>query len=100
MTHTVRRGCTTPVRSIGRTFCLRLIVAVEPKGGRRTVMVTDHRAKTDFVAFVRSLLEQVYATARRIHLVVDYVAGNIIIQSHLSSYTANCGGYRQFALIG
>ena len=33
-------------------------------------MVTDHRAKTDFVAFVQYLLEQVYATARRVHLVM------------------------------
>ncbi len=48
-----------------------LFVAVEPKGGRRTVLVTDHRAKPDFVAFVRYLLEQVYATARRVHLVLD-----------------------------
>lgn len=48
-----------------------LFVAVEPKGGRRTVMVTDHRTKPDFVAFVRYLLKHVYATARRIHLVMD-----------------------------
>jgi hypothetical protein len=48
-----------------------LFVAIEPKGGRRTVQVTDHRAKTDFVAFVKHLLEQVYVTARRIHLVMD-----------------------------
>ena len=33
--------------------------------------ITDHRAKTDFVAFVQYLLEQVYATARRVHLVLD-----------------------------
>ena len=54
-----------------RADTCNLFVAVEPKGGRRTVMVTDHRAKTDFVAFVQHLLEQVYATARRIHLVMD-----------------------------
>lgn len=48
-----------------------LFVAVEPRGGRRTVSVTDRRAKTDFVAFVRHLLEQVYPKARRIHLVMD-----------------------------
>lgn len=54
-----------------RAGTCNLFVAVEPKGGRRTVVVTDHRAKVDFVAFVRYLLEQVYATARRIHLVVD-----------------------------
>jgi hypothetical protein len=54
-----------------RAGTCNLFVAVEPKGGRRTVVVTDRRAKTDFVAFVRHLLENVYATARRIHLVMD-----------------------------
>ena len=54
-----------------RAGTCNLFVAVEPKGGRRTVMVTDHRAKTDFVSFVRHLLEQVYATAQRVHLVMD-----------------------------
>jgi len=48
-----------------------LFVTIKPKGGRRTVQITDQRAKTDFVAFVQYLLEQVYATARRIHLVLD-----------------------------
>ncbi|MBI4756944.1 MAG: IS630 family transposase [Betaproteobacteria bacterium] len=48
-----------------------LFVAVEPKGARRTVLVTEHRAKTDFVAFVQHLVEKVYARARRIHLVMD-----------------------------
>ena len=64
----------TPARSdyeYVRAGTCNLFVAVEPKGGRRTVMVTDHRGKSDFVAFVRHLLEQVYATARRIHLVMD-----------------------------
>ena len=54
-----------------RAGTCNLFVAVEPKGGRRTVLVTDHRTKLDFVAFVRYLLEQVYATARRVHLVMD-----------------------------
>ena len=35
------------------------------------MQITEHRAKTDFVAFVQYLLEQVYATARRVHLVLD-----------------------------
>ncbi len=48
-----------------------LFVAVEPKGGRRTVAVTERRAKPDFVAFVRELLEGVYRSARRVHLVLD-----------------------------
>jgi hypothetical protein len=54
-----------------RAGTCNLFVAVEPKGGRRTVVVTDHRAKTDFVDFVQHLLKQVYSTARRIHLVMD-----------------------------
>lgn len=48
-----------------------LFVAVEPKGGNRTVTVTDRRAKPDFVAFIRHLLEKVYASAHRVHLVMD-----------------------------
>ncbi|MBA3479064.1 MAG: transposase [Lautropia sp.] len=45
--------------------------AVEPEAGQRTVAVTDHRAKTDFVAFVQHLIVKVYGSARRIHLVLD-----------------------------
>ena len=48
-----------------------LFVAVQPKAGRRTVSVTDHRGKTDFVAFVQDLLTRTYAKARRVHLVLD-----------------------------
>lgn len=48
-----------------------LFVAVEPKGGRRTVAVTRRRTKPDFVGFVQSLVHGVYATARTIHLVLD-----------------------------
>lgn len=48
-----------------------LFVAVEPKAGQRVVSVTDHWGKTDFVGFVQTLLTETYATARRIHLVLD-----------------------------
>lgn len=64
----------TPVRldyEYVRAGTCNLFVAVEPKGGRRTVLVTDRRTKPDFVAFVRYLLDQVYAKARRVHLVMD-----------------------------
>lgn len=54
-----------------RAGTCNLFVAVEPKGGRRTVSVTDHRTKSDFVAFVRHLLEKVYAKAHRVHFVLD-----------------------------
>ncbi len=48
-----------------------LFVAVEPKGGHREIEVTRRRAKPDFVAFVQFLLLNVYASARKIHLVLD-----------------------------
>jgi hypothetical protein len=48
-----------------------LFVAVEPKAGRRIVEVTAQRGKIDFVAFVRDLLTNAYAKARRVHLVLD-----------------------------
>jgi hypothetical protein len=54
-----------------RAGTCNLFVAVEPKGGTRTVIVTAQRAKTDFVSFVRHLLEQVYAKAHCVHLVMD-----------------------------
>ena len=48
-----------------------VFVAVEPLGGRRVTQVTDHRGKADFVAFAQHLIDTVYRSARRIHLVVD-----------------------------
>lgn len=48
-----------------------LFVAVERKAGQRVVSVTDHRGKTDFVGCVQALLTDTYATARRVHLVLD-----------------------------
>ena len=48
-----------------------LFVAVQPKAGSRTVIVTNQRGKADFVAFVRHLLTTTYRRARRLHLVLD-----------------------------
>jgi len=48
-----------------------LFLAVEPKAGHREVAVTCRRAKPDFVGFVRYLASEVYAQARKIHLVLD-----------------------------
>jgi hypothetical protein len=54
-----------------RSGTANLFVAVEPKAGHRTVAVTEHRGKRDFVAFARHLLQRVYRNARRIHFVLD-----------------------------
>jgi hypothetical protein len=48
-----------------------VFVAVEPKGGRRVTKVTERRTKSDFVRFVQRLLQRTYASARKIHLVLD-----------------------------
>jgi len=54
-----------------RSGTCNIFVAVEPQGGRRVTQVTDHRSKADFVAFVQHLVDSVYRSARRIHLVLD-----------------------------
>ena len=48
-----------------------LFVAVEAQAGRRCVLVTERRAKPDFVRFTCHLLKHVYRSARRVHLVLD-----------------------------
>lgn len=64
----------TPIREddeyVRRGTC-NLFVAVEPGIGQRTVAVTEHRGKTDLVAIARHLIEDVYRSARCIHLVLD-----------------------------
>ena len=54
-----------------RAGTCNVFVAVEPKGGRRVAEVTARRTKPDFVSFVKMLLEQVYGSARKVHLVLD-----------------------------
>ena len=54
-----------------RAGTCNLFVAVEPKGQRRVVEVTARRAKPDFVSFVKTLLEQTYVSALKVHLVLD-----------------------------
>jgi hypothetical protein len=54
-----------------RRGTVNLFVAVEPKAGRRKVVITERRGKSDFVAFVQNLLNTTYKAARRLHLVVD-----------------------------
>jgi transposase len=46
-------------------------VAVEPKGGKRTVSVTERRTKIDFVNFVLQLAMNNYSNANHIHIVLD-----------------------------
>lgn len=54
-----------------RAGTCNVFVAVEPKGGRRVLEVTERRTKPEFVGFVRRLLERTYASAKKVHLVLD-----------------------------
>ena len=48
-----------------------IFVAVEPKGGRRTITVTKTRKKPDFARFVRDLVKNRYPKATGIRIVLD-----------------------------
>jgi hypothetical protein len=54
-----------------RAGTCNVFVALEPKGKRRVVRVTQQRTKPEFVAFVQRLLERTYSSARKVHLVLD-----------------------------
>ncbi len=54
-----------------RNGTCNVFVAVEPKGERRVIEVTDRRTKPDFVSFVPRLVERTYASAHKVHLVLD-----------------------------
>jgi hypothetical protein len=48
-----------------------IFIAVEPKGQHREAAVTARRTKADFVTFVLYLVQTVYASAKKVHLVLD-----------------------------
>ena len=48
-----------------------LFVACEPLAGWRHIAVTEHRRRTDWAGFIRSLLEGRYHEAERVVLIMD-----------------------------
>lgn len=48
-----------------------VFVAVEPKSGKRVLMVTKRRAKCDFARFVMRLVDEKYPSVEKLRLVVD-----------------------------
>ena len=54
-----------------RAGTCNVFLAVEPRGGRRMIKVTERRTKPEFVSFMQKLLERSYASARKVHLVLD-----------------------------
>ena len=54
-----------------RAGTCNIFVAVEPRGGKRHVQVTERRTKKDFVGFVCRMLRRGYSEVRKVHLVLD-----------------------------
>jgi hypothetical protein len=54
-----------------RNGTANLFLACEPLAGWRHVAVTEHRRRTDWAMFIRSLLEGRYRAAERVVLVMD-----------------------------
>ena len=54
-----------------RNGVVNLFVAVEPLAGRREVKITQQRTKVDFARQMRALVDEHYAEAELIRLVVD-----------------------------
>ena len=54
-----------------RSGTRNIFMAIEPKGGHRQAEVTARRTKVDFVKFISHLVKEVYAGAKKIHLVLD-----------------------------
>ena len=50
---------------------VNLFVAIEPKGGKRVIEVTDKRKKPDTARFIERLVMKEYATAETITLITD-----------------------------
>ena len=48
-----------------------IFLAVEPKAGKRSVQITDHRRKIDFAIFIKDFVERKYKRAKKIHVVLD-----------------------------
>lgn len=48
-----------------------IFVAIEPKGGKRVIRVTEQRRKKDYAEFVDQLVELEYPNAKKIRLVAD-----------------------------
>ena len=50
---------------------VNLFVAIEPKGGRRVIEVTDQRKKPDTARFIERLIMEEYQSAERVTLITD-----------------------------
>ena len=57
---------------------------MEPLGGKRKVKITERRTRIDWAHFIKEMLEERYADAERVVLVMD----NLNTHNTASLYTA------------
>jgi len=48
-----------------------IFLEVEPLGGKRKVAITEHRRRTEWAEFIREMVEERYADAEKVVLVMD-----------------------------
>jgi len=48
-----------------------IFVAVDPKGGKRDITVTDRRTKKDFAFYIKHLVYNVFPKAKKLRIIVD-----------------------------
>jgi hypothetical protein len=67
-----------------RNGVAEIFLEVEPLGGRRHVVITEHRTRKDWALFIKGMLEERYPQAIKVRLVMD----NLNTHSAASLYEA------------
>jgi len=57
--------------SYSRNGNANIFVAVDFKGGKRDIMVTDRRTKKDFAMYIKHLVNDVFPKAKKLRIVMD-----------------------------
>ena len=53
------------------TGSANIFVAVDPKGGKRDITVTDRRTKKDFALYIKHLVNDVFSKAKKLRIIMD-----------------------------
>ena len=57
--------------SYSRNGTANIFVAVDFKGGKRDIMVTDRRTKKDFAVYIKHLVNNVFPKAKKLRIIMD-----------------------------
>jgi len=57
--------------SYSRNGTANIFVAVDFKGGKRDIMVTDRRTKKDFAMYIKHLVNNVFPEAKKLRIIMD-----------------------------